>query len=296
MCSRIRVAGLQCLEDNNDDYNEEYDLSESRMNGKTFSYYESAFSKLLYHDTACGGWVLTDVPPYRRQGKTCDYKALYKTQVAVDPPLGVKKWDNVRCPNEPETACSGTFSVTCVESAVSDSDEVNSCAGCGVKCREEAGVVGTIIFWLLVCAWPCCGGCNFCYAHSQRTKMLADARVGHVAPPPSGCWRYCCPACAVYYWEGCSSNYWIAYCIFPWFACCCWEPGFPKDNGEIIGQAVGVGQAWGDPNHRPVTMGTPVQATSMGHVVQGAPQQGLVVQAQVVKAVPVNETNDTNQR
>lgn len=85
---------------------------------------------------------------------------------------------------------------------------------------DEAAAAGSIIFTIIW--WTCiCGGSasccvNFGYAHVARHKMLQQAHAGQPVAPPSGCWRYCCGACAIYYWEGCSGNYWITYCLWAW--------------------------------------------------------------------------------
>jgi hypothetical protein len=84
-------------------------------------------------------------------------------------------------------------------------------------------------------------GIAFGYAHMERQKMLQAAKSGQQVAQPSGLWKYCCPVCAVYYWEGCGGNCCMAV-LCHWFAICCWQPSpSPMENGAMVGAAVAVG-------------------------------------------------------
>eukprot|EP00929_Paragymnodinium_shiwhaense_P046072 TRINITY_DN23484_c0_g1_i2.p1 TRINITY_DN23484_c0_g1~~TRINITY_DN23484_c0_g1_i2.p1 ORF type:complete len:224 (+),score=22.57 TRINITY_DN23484_c0_g1_i2:82-753(+) len=93
----------------------------------------------------------------------------------------------------------------------------------------------------------CAAGIVFALSHMWREQMLPAAKAGQPCQQPRPCYRYCCGPCAIYYWEGFSTNFIIAAALqfftgFSCFAICCWQvPIAPLIDGQPIGAPVQTG-------------------------------------------------------
>eukprot|EP00929_Paragymnodinium_shiwhaense_P075834 TRINITY_DN3882_c0_g3_i1.p1 TRINITY_DN3882_c0_g3~~TRINITY_DN3882_c0_g3_i1.p1 ORF type:complete len:292 (-),score=38.90 TRINITY_DN3882_c0_g3_i1:458-1333(-) len=143
---------------------------------------------------------------------------------------------------------------------------------CAISPMDATAAAAFGIIWLFLCCGLPIGvgvtqGACLCYAHTQRTEALQLANQGKRAEPPSAWWRYCCGHAAIYYWEGCSLNFFIVCCLWPYFAICCWQPTqHPMENGMMVGVPVHVsggygygGAGYGQP--QPTVVGTVVGTT-----------------------------------
>merc|ERR1711957_796253 len=116
------------------------------------------------------------------------------------------------------------------------SDESSESGGGG----GGGGGGGTIPMVVFIILMSIADGIAFGYAHMQRQKMLQAAKSGQQVAQPSGLWKYFCPVCAIYYWEGFGGNCWMA-CLCHWFAICCWKASpSPMENGTRVGPPVAV--------------------------------------------------------
>eukprot|EP00929_Paragymnodinium_shiwhaense_P046071 TRINITY_DN23484_c0_g1_i1.p1 TRINITY_DN23484_c0_g1~~TRINITY_DN23484_c0_g1_i1.p1 ORF type:complete len:224 (+),score=19.47 TRINITY_DN23484_c0_g1_i1:90-761(+) len=108
-------------------------------------------------------------------------------------------------------------------------------------------VMQLLFFVILPMGGVCAAGIVFALSHMWREQMLPAAKAGQPCQQPRPCYRYCCGPCAIYYWEGFSTNFIIAAALqfftgFSCFAICCWQvPIAPLIDGQPIGAPVQTG-------------------------------------------------------
>eukprot|EP00929_Paragymnodinium_shiwhaense_P007066 TRINITY_DN111025_c0_g1_i1.p1 TRINITY_DN111025_c0_g1~~TRINITY_DN111025_c0_g1_i1.p1 ORF type:complete len:334 (+),score=-5.23 TRINITY_DN111025_c0_g1_i1:99-1100(+) len=96
---------------------------------------------------------------------------------------------------------------------------------------------------LAIVLTSCIGSGCFLWAYLARRRIVEGAEDGQSIQQPGSWWRHCCAMCAVYYWEGCSRNFWWAASCGACFTFFCWKPtSVPLQNDVCVGRPVHVPQ------------------------------------------------------